>query len=46
MSEAKEILSKHRIEKLPIIDDDQVYVKGLISKSKISPTLENYPSCF
>ena len=40
--EAKEILSKNRIEKLPLVDEDG-HVKGLITSKDIK-NIENYPS--
>lgn len=40
--EAKEILHKHRIEKLPLVDDSN-HVKGLITSKDISD-IENFPS--
>lgn len=40
--EAKEILSKNRIEKLPLVDEDG-RVKGLITSKDIK-NIENYPS--
>jgi len=42
LEEAKEILKKNRIEKLPIIDDNNL-VKGLITCQDIS-NLEKYPN--
>ncbi|RDJ36065.1 MAG: IMP dehydrogenase [Crenarchaeota archaeon] len=42
LSEAKELLHKHRIEKLPLIDDSH-HVKGLITSKDIT-NMENYPS--
>jgi len=42
LEEAKEILKKNRIEKLPIIDDNNL-VKGLITSQDIS-NLEKYPN--
>jgi len=42
LEEAKEILKKNRIEKLPIVDDNNL-VKGLITSQDIS-NLEKYPN--
>ena len=42
LEEAKDILKKNRIEKLPIVDDDSL-VKGLITSQDIS-NLEKYPN--
>lgn len=42
LEEAKELLRKHRIEKLPLVDSDS-RVKGLITSKDISNT-ENFPS--
>jgi len=42
LEEAKEILKKNRIEKLPILDDNNL-VKGLITSQDIS-NLEKYPN--
>ena len=42
LDEAKEILHKHRIEKLPLVDDSG-QVKGLITTKDIT-NMENYPS--
>ncbi len=42
LDEAKEILHKNRIEKLPLVDDSR-QVKGLITSKDIS-NIENYPS--
>ena len=42
LDEAKEILHKNRIEKLPLIDDSR-QVKGLITSKDIT-NIENYPS--
>jgi len=42
LEEAKEILKKNRIEKLPIVDDNNL-VKGLITCQDIS-NLEKYPN--
>ena len=42
LPEAKEILKKNRIEKLPIVDDNNL-VKGLITSQDIS-NLEKYPN--
>ncbi|MFB5597471.1 MAG: IMP dehydrogenase [Nitrosopumilaceae archaeon] len=42
LDEAKEILHKNRIEKLPLIDDSK-HVKGLITSKDIT-NIENYPS--
>ena len=42
LEEAKEVLKKNRIEKLPIIDDNNL-VKGLITCQDIS-NLEKYPN--
>lgn len=36
LDEAKNILHKHRIEKLPIVDDDSQIVKGLITSKDIT----------
>ena len=41
LEEAKEILHKHRIEKLPLVDDSG-FVKGLITSKDIT-NRENYP---
>jgi len=41
LEEAKEILHKHRIEKLPLVDDSN-HVKGLITSNDIT-NIENYP---
>ncbi len=41
LDEAKEILHKHRIEKLPLIDDSGL-VKGLITSKDIT-NIENFP---
>lgn len=41
LDEAKQILHKHRIEKLPLIDDSGV-VKGLITSKDIT-NIENFP---
>ncbi len=41
LAEAKEILHKHRIEKLPLVDDSN-HVKGLITSKDIS-NIENFP---
>lgn len=42
LAEAKEILHKHRIEKLPLVDDSN-HVKGLITSKDIS-NIENFPA--
>src|SRR3990167_8979844 len=42
LDEAKKILHKHRIEKLPIIDDSG-FIKGLITSKDIT-NIEDYPS--
>lgn len=42
LEDAKEILHKHRIEKLPLVDDEG-HVKGLITSKDIT-NMENYPS--
>ncbi len=42
LDEAKVILGKHRIEKLPIVDDDG-YLKGLITIKDIEKTIQ-YPN--
>lgn len=42
LDEAKEILHRHRIEKLPIVDDSGI-VKGLVTSKDITNT-EDYPS--
>jgi len=42
LQEAKEILMKHKIEKLPLIDDDG-YLKGLITIKDIEKTVQ-YPN--
>jgi len=42
LEEAKEILHKHRIEKLPLVDDSNK-VKGLITTKDIT-NIENYPT--
>lgn len=42
LPEAKEILHKHRIEKLPLVDDSN-HVKGLITSKDIS-NIENFPA--
>jgi len=42
LDEAKEILQKNRIEKLPLVDDSN-FVKGLITSKDIN-NIENYPS--
>ncbi len=42
LEEAKEILHKHRIEKLPLVDDSN-HVKGLITTKDIT-NIENFPS--
>ncbi|MFQ5573395.1 MAG: IMP dehydrogenase [Nitrosopumilaceae archaeon] len=42
LEEAKEILHKHRIEKLPLVDDSN-HVKGLITTKDIS-NIENFPA--
>jgi len=42
LDEAKEILHKNRIEKLPLVDDSR-YVQGLITSKDIT-NIENYPS--
>lgn len=42
LEEAKEILSKHRIEKLPLVDD-QGYLKGLITVKDIQKKID-YPN--
>ena len=41
LDEAKEILQKNRIEKLPLVDDSN-FVKGLITSKDIN-NIENYP---
>ena len=41
LEEAKELLHKHRIEKLPLIDDSK-HVKGLITSKDIT-NIENFP---
>ncbi len=41
LEDAKEILHKHRIEKLPLVDDSN-HVKGLITSNDIT-NIENYP---
>ena len=41
MDEAKELLRKHRIEKLPLIDESR-FVKGLITSKDIS-NIDNFP---
>ena len=41
LDEAKEILRKNRIEKLPLVDESK-YVKGLITTKDIT-NIENYP---
>ena len=41
LEEAKEILHKHRIEKLPLVDDSG-FIKGLITSKDIT-NRENYP---
>ena len=41
LEEAKELLHKHRIEKLPLVDDSG-FVKGLITSKDIT-NIENYP---
>ena len=42
LEEAKELLHKHRIEKLPLIDDSK-HVKGLITSKDIT-NIENFPA--
>ncbi|MCH6571342.1 MAG: IMP dehydrogenase, partial [Thaumarchaeota archaeon] len=42
LEEAKDILHKHRIEKLPLIDDSN-HVKGLITTKDIT-NIENFPA--
>ena len=42
LEEAKEILHKHRIEKLPLVDDSN-HVKGLITSKDIT-NIENFPA--
>jgi IMP dehydrogenase len=42
LDEAKKILHKHRIEKLPIVDDSG-FIKGLITSKDIT-NIEDYPS--
>ena len=42
LEEAKDILHKHRIEKLPLVDDSN-HVKGLITTKDIS-NIENFPA--
>ena len=42
LEEAKEILHKHRIEKLPLVDDSK-HVTGLITSKDIT-NIENYPA--
>ena len=41
LEEAKELLHKHRIEKLPLVDDSG-FIKGLITSKDIT-NIENYP---
>jgi len=41
LDEAKEILRKHRIEKLPLVDESN-HIKGLITTKDIT-NIENYP---
>jgi len=42
LEDAKELLHKHRIEKLPLIDDSK-HVKGLITSKDIT-NIENFPA--
>ncbi|MFV0441173.1 MAG: IMP dehydrogenase [Lachnospirales bacterium] len=42
MAEAKEILTEHKVEKLPIVDEDG-YLKGLITTKDIQKTIK-YPN--